>query len=350
MSMFDHWFIAAALVAAASVAHAAPPSSVHVRLDTATPVLRGDVDVSVTVTVTNTQRHPVQLLKWQLPQEESEGALFRITHESGSVVRYEGARVKRTAPQAPDLVRLDPGASLKYTVELTADYDLSRNGRYAIEYAGGVAGEKAWALRSETLYLWLEGRSAKATAARQGAVAAPGAAPSGGGTAYSSCSATQQSALVAATGQAVTYASGAVSYLQNMGSSTPRYTKWFGTYSSAGAATALSHFSAVHSAFTTQNLAYDCKCKKQNTYAYVYASQPYKIYLCGAFWAAPLAGTDSRGGTLIHEMTHFTVVAGTDDYAYGQTAAANLAATDPAKALDNADSHEYFAENMPELP
>lgn len=107
---------------------------------------------------------------------------------------------------------------------------------------------------------------------------------------------------------------------------------------------------AVQPAFTTQNPACDCKCKKPSVYAHVYPNQPYKIYLCGAFWSAPLADTDSRGGTLIHEMTHFTAVAGTDDCAYGQTAAANLAATDPVKALDNADSHEYFAENPPSLP
>jgi peptidyl-Lys metalloendopeptidase len=49
-------------------------------------------------------------------------------------------------------------------------------------------------------------------------------------------------------------------------------------------------------------------------------------------------------------MSHFTVVAGTDDWAYGQTAAKALAISDPAKALDNADSHEYFAENNPQQP
>ena len=63
-----------------------------------------------------------------------------------------------------------------------------------------------------------------------------------------------------------------------------------------------------------------------------------------------MTGTDSKAGTLIHEMSHFTVVAGTDDWAYGQTAAKSLAFSDPAKALDNADSHEYFAENTPAQP
>ena len=82
----------------------------------------------------------------------------------------------------------------------------------------------------------------------------------------------------------------------------------------------------------------------------MYPTQPYKIYLCGAFWSAPLTGTDSRAGTLVHEMSHFNVVAGTDDWAYGQTAAKALAISDPVKAVDNADSHEYFAENTPSQP
>ena len=232
---------------------------------------------------------------------------------------------------------------LSYTVELTAAYDLSRSGRYAIEYASrGGHGAQAATLRSQPLYLWLEGRSAKGSA--------PPPPPAAGATVYSSCSASQQSALVAATSQAVTYANSAVTYLNGAPPSPPqRYIKWFGSYSNSGWNTAKAHFTAVQSAFTNQTLAYDCKCKKPSTYAYVYANQPYKIYLCGAFWKAPLEGTDSRGGTLIHEMTHFTAVAGTDDWAYGQTAAANLAISNPANALDNADSHEYFAENTPAL-
>ena len=44
-------------------------------------------------------------------------------------------------------------------------------------------------------------------------------------------------------------------------------------------------------------------------------------------------------------MSHFDVVAGTDDVVYGQTGAMNLASTDPNRAITNADSHEYFAEN-----
>ncbi len=345
MGQTRRWVAAAACMLAAvfgGAAGAAAPSGVDVRLSLATPVLQGDVDVHVTVTVTNTTRHPVQVLKWQLPDDEVEAALFRITRDDGQPVRYEGPIVKRARPQAQDRVRLDPGASLSYTVELTAAYDLSRSGRYRIEYASpGGHGAQAVLLKSEPAYLWLEGRSAKG--------APPPPPPPGGGPTYSSCSASQQSALVAATSQAVGYANESVSYLAASPGATARYQKWFGAYSPSGWSTAKSHFVSIQNAFATQPLAYDCKCKKPSTYAYVYANQPYKIYLCGAFWSAPLAGTDSRGGTLVHEMSHFTAVAGTADWAYGQTAAANLALSDPTKAIDNADSHEYFAENTPAL-
>ena len=96
-------------------------------------------------------------------------------------------------------------------------------------------------------------------------------------------------------------------------------------------------------------VTFHCTCTG-NYYAYVYSNQPYDIWLCNAFWSAPMTGTDSKAGTLVHEMSHFNVVAGTNDWAYGQTAAKNLARTNPSRAIDNADSYEYFAENTPALP
>jgi peptidyl-Lys metalloendopeptidase len=79
----------------------------------------------------------------------------------------------------------------------------------------------------------------------------------------------------------------------------------------------------------------------------VYPTKAYEIFVCKAFWTAPATGTDSKAGTLVHEMSHFNVTAGTDDHVYGQTAAKSLAASDPDAAIDNADNHEYFAENKP---
>ena len=41
------------------------------------------------------------------------------------------------------------------------------------------------------------------------------------------------------------------------------------------------------------------------------------------------------------------MVADTNDHAYGQGNAQSLARSSATRALDNADSHEYFAENTP---
>ncbi|CAF4470839.1 unnamed protein product [Rotaria sp. Silwood2] len=43
------------------------------------------------------------------------------------------------------------------------------------------------------------------------------------------------------------------------------------------------------------------------------------------------------------------IVIDTYDYAYGQMASTSLALSTPSKAIMNADSHEYFAENLPVL-
>ncbi len=344
MIQFARWLMALAVLAAALGVQAAPRNELDVRLSVPNPVLSGDVDVVVNVSVTNTARHPVMLLKWQLPSDELEAALFRITRDD-QPVSYLGPVIKRTAPEAADKVRLDPGATLSYAVELTGAYDLSRSGRYAVVYTSRGKHGDAVALASEPLYLWLEGRSGKS------AVAAPAVTAAAASLAYTgNCSASQQSTLASAVAAATSYATSANSYLGGAASATPRYTTWFGTFSNAGWNTAKSHFAAQQGAFTTQALTLDCKCRKKNVYAFVYPTQPYKIYVCGAFWAAPMTGTDSKAGTLVHEMSHFDVVSATDDWAYGQAAAKALAISDPIKALDNADSHEYFAENTPAQP
>ena len=49
------------------------------------------------------------------------------------------------------------------------------------------------------------------------------------------------------------------------------------------------------------------------------------------------------------QASHFTANGGTQDYAYGQSACKSLAQSDPDRAVMNADSHEYFAENNPAL-
>lgn len=350
------WFkltAAAFAVVATSASHAAGSECLDVRLSSANPVVNGDVDVHVDVAVTNRCRSAVQVLRWQLPSDTMSGSLFTVTRDD-KPVRYTGAVIKRAAPQAKDYVEIAAGATLNYQVELTGHYDFSKNGRYAIEFYSdrGTHGSGAQSMRSAAAtYLWTQGRNEKLEAAStDGELAATArtdvTAAAASITYTGSCTSSQKSTLASAVTAATNYSVESANYLSGTPSATPRYTTWFGAYTQARWTTARDHFVKARNAFQGAALTLDCSCR-DSAYAYVYPTQPYKIYLCNAFWSAPMTGTDSKAGTLVHEMMHFNVIAGTDDWAYGQTAAKSLARSNPKKALDNSDNHEYFAENTP---
>ncbi len=313
-------------------------------------------DVVVHVTLTNTSAAPQYILKWHTPFGDIEESLFDVTRD-GAKVAYEGMHVKRAAPTAADYYVIQPGKSHKVTVELSQMYNMSISGDYTIRYstkspklfshidAAGKAMDKKQSdtLQSDALSVSIEGTLPRGSVAKAPEQPSPGAA----GLSYSKCTTSQQADIASAVSAAQSMSNDGDAYLAANKSGT-RYTKWFGTYDAGRYATVKAHFASIKDAFATKPITVDCGCKK-TYYAYVYPTQPYKIYVCKAFWSAPMTGTDSKGGTLVHEMSHFNVVAGTDDWAYGQSAASSLAISDPNKAIDNADSHEYFGENTPAL-
>jgi peptidyl-Lys metalloendopeptidase len=324
-------------------------------------------DVVVKVTITNTSATPQYVLKARMPFDGLSAPLFDITRDGAKVV-YTGALVKRGKPTAADYYLLKPGASHTVKVELSSLYDMSVSGDYAIRYrtaspdlflatnngrvtaaatANGGAGSGE--LESDAASFYIEGRLPRGASSEimQALKRPDGGMVTTQGVSYASCTASQQSTIASAISAAKTMANGSVTYMAKT-SMGPRYTKWFGSVTSSRQSTVKSHYTNIKNAFDTQNVVVDCGCK-DSSYAYVYPTQPYRIYVCNAFWSAPLTGTDSKGGTLVHEMSHFNVVAGTDDHAYGQSAAASLAISNPTQAVDNADSHEYFAENTPAL-
>lgn len=327
--------------------------------------LNKEDDVVVRVTMTNTSSTPQYVLKWHTPFGGIEEALFEVKRD-GANVPYLGAHYKRPAPTAKDYYLLKPGASHTARVELSALYDMSVTGDYSIKYSAAsydlfdaskpdgakvkqAARDDVDSIESAPVSLFINGRLARGTVVGSPfeLQKAPSGTVSPAGLSYSSCTSSQQSTIASAIAAAKTMANNSVAYL-NAGTSGTRYTKWFGTYNSSRYATVKSHFAAIKDGFDNKPVVVDCTCK-QSYYAYVYPTQPYKIYVCNAFWSAPMSGTDSKGGTLVHEMSHFNAVAGTDDWAYGQSAAASLAISNAAKAVDNADSHEYFGENTPAL-
>lgn len=284
----------------------------------------------VNVTLRNGSSKTAKLLKKFMPVDGVEEPLFAVTRD-GAAVDYLGPHIKRGPVSEEDYLTLAPGESKTWTVDLAQSYDLSKTGAYKVLFSVGP-------LQSIEMKLAIDGRPSGARA--------PAPDVTIQGIAFSQCDATQQGLVTQALSAASNYANGAVTYLNGTPSATPRYTTWFGTYSSSGWNTAKNHFIAIKDVYDTKTVTFDCGCRKKY-YAYVYPNQPYNIYLCNVFWQAPMTGTDSKGGTIIHETSHFTVVAGTNDNAYGQSACKSLAISDPTKALNNADSHEYFAENTP---
>ncbi|CAE7144933.1 unnamed protein product [Rhizoctonia solani] len=160
------------------------------------------------------------------------------------------------------------------------------------------------------------------------------------------CSESQKQDIRQAITDAETYVAEVQLFLKTHNAETERYSTWFGEFNSTRFDIIKDHFAKIQ--HKSWNTLYDCSCNMANVYAYVYPDQPGEIRLCPAFWEAPAMGTDSKAGTLIHEQSHFTVNGGTRDYTYGQDQCRDLAKRYPDKAVNNADNHEFFAENPPQ--
>ncbi|GIE78012.1 peptidase M35 [Actinoplanes philippinensis] len=304
--------------------------------------------LTVRVTVRNTSSSAVDVLSRDLPQARASHAVLAVTRD-GVPVPYRGKLAKLAAPAAADYTHIPAGGAYAVTVDLADDYDLSQPGTFTVALASTRVRAARDTLRVDT------GRATVRTSAGiRGAGKAAGAAPTtteqvkvaaaAVSITYRGCTTSEQTALKTAVTNAATYSQKSQTWLAANPSGGGAYTTWFGTYSSSRFTRVTSAYSKITSELTSKTLTLDCT-SNEDYYAYVYPDQPYVIYLCNAFWTAPATGTDSKAGTLIHESSHFTVNGGTDDHAYGQTAARQLAASNPANAVDNADNYEYFAES-----
>lgn len=84
-------------------------------------------------------------------------------------------------------------------------------------------------------------------------------------------------------------------------------------------------------------------------YARVLATGNFVIELGRLFFDSDESGTNSRGGTIIHELSHFVLVGATNqstDEVYGWDEAQELATADPEAAQANAENYQFFAESI----
>jgi len=279
-------------------------------------------------------------------------------------VPWQGRQAKRMPPGPDELLVVSPGESVSARVELDQGWHIGNSGAYRVGLVGGwrtamlppselVARS---AQRRERLDLAFVSQPPPAPVDMTllaNAVPAPMMlrlrTPE-----YLQCDAGQQGQILEAASVAERLVAQSVADLRALSAEqlqrSPRYRTWFGAYDAERVDNVISDLSAISETITGSQISFHCDCTEPGVYAYVFPARPYDVWLCPAFWNASLEGTDSRSGTVIHEVSHFRIVAATSDHVYTHARSQELASNDPDRAIDNADSFEYFVENTPAIP
>jgi peptidyl-Lys metalloendopeptidase len=299
-------------------------------------------DVVLTLEYTNTSDYEVRFLRWGTGLDGRIGKGLLDLKFQGQSLPYAGMMIKRIPPTAADHITLSAGEAVSTTVSLSSGFDINLKGKYSLERFSSGYELKSATLDTESAVFQLnEDKSVYLTKRPP---------------AFTECTSNQASQIGQALSAAESIARNSADSIRDTPTSlrntAARYKEWFGVYAENRWNKIQSNFDKIYDATANRIVGFDCSCDDedvdyQSTFAYVYANDPYNMNVCGQFWAAQLTGTDSRAGTIIHELSHFDIVAATNDDVYGQDAARSLAKSNPNRAIANADSHEYFAENTP---
>lgn len=121
------------------------------------------------------------------------------------------------------------------------------------------------------------------------------------------------------------------------------YEQWFGRWTENRYDRVLSVFERIgdDAAYAT----YDGDCDK-NLQAEVDAYRTNYIWLCRGFWDLSPTGDVSMASVIVHEESHFIANGGTEDYKYGADKCERLAEEHPDRAVRNADSYMFFADDV----
>ena len=99
-------------------------------------IITGD-SVLLNFTVYNHTDSTKKFLKWQTPFEPLLSKYLDIKNEQGEEVAYKGPMAKRMMPPpAEAYLSLEPKDSLKATVDILKGYDLTKPGKYTVNYTG----------------------------------------------------------------------------------------------------------------------------------------------------------------------------------------------------------------------
>lgn len=142
---------------------------------------------------------------------------------------------------------------------------------------------------------------------------------------------------------------------------TSDYQRWFGDYSQTNAESVRASLKSIVTALRGGAVTAECHAVADDgcsagEYAWVYANEPYLVHLCPSYFDLPPLTTlrpgerrfdnGTREGTMVHEISHFLHVASTEDHCYSRTECSRMAQDDARRAIENADSYQYFTEDV----
>jgi hypothetical protein len=123
------------------------------------------------------------------------------------------------------------------------------------------------------------------------------------------------------------------------------FRRWFGRDDEVARKIVRDRLDKVKTKLATMTLENFCAGDEESgCFAYVDPDDDTKMYIGDEFRYAGRSGRDSKAGVIAHEISHYRSTGRTFDHEYGEERAEKLARDDPERALENADSFEYFVE------
>lgn len=308
----------------------------------------------VSVVLENTGEDDVHLLTRGTAFEEFLTEAFEVEGPSGEALDYWGPDIKYGDPDESEYISIAPGEFAEVSVDIEQHYGFAEGGEHVLSAASVFADVQVGAFESRLAdaleAVELSCDSVGFDLSAEGAVYTPSDVQAK--SKKKACSSAQLRDIQNAVSAAQIMSQATTDYLGRVMSATSHaeYEEWFGDYSSSSRRTTVTdNYDEIEDfLFKRSGYTFDCGCTGAGTFAYVYPAdtKTHTIYLCGAFWNAPVSGRDSRGGTIVHEASHFSDVASTGDNAVGAWAARRQAINNPDKAAANADNYEYLAEDL----
>jgi peptidyl-Lys metalloendopeptidase len=278
-------------------------------------------------TISNPLSTPQTFLAWGTPTEGDWADMFDIRDEQNNRLTYIGKMVRRgEKPIDEEYVTVAAGEAISAVVNLGDNYEFLSFGKYMVRVDLPGYCELKYAIgEGQVAVFELE--------------SVPERKPIGAPQGFTNCQSTQISQINSAISGSITGSSRSYTCL-NQGCDS-QYARWFGTYSDTNWNFVSNAFRNINSRLS--NSVFNGYCNPSgcgsNVFGYVYPTDTtYTVYLCNMFWQYP----DERVNTIIHEMSHFRALAGTNDYAYGTSACLSLARSNPNQASHNADNVCYF--------